>query len=180
MEKKYLKISEKTQKIKTKSLALSGVSLFIGLTQSMPTKISLIGLNLEKNELILGWFIFFITIYLLFHFIIMVVVELIEFNSSFFIRKKTNKTTGDTLGLSIDEVMAPEYEAEYREKENSLGTPEQELDDINRKNKIIHQKFNNILGKSRNYITIIFEVFIPIILSIAGLVYLFFYISTLK
>ena len=39
-----------TIKLKTKVLLFSGVSLFVGLSEALPSKISLIGLNLEGKE----------------------------------------------------------------------------------------------------------------------------------
>ena len=46
-------LTETTLKLKTKVLLFSGVSLFIGLTKALPTKLSLIGLNFENTPKIL-------------------------------------------------------------------------------------------------------------------------------
>jgi len=47
--------SENTNKLKTKLYISSGLSLFAGLTKTLPTNLSVIGLNFEGNKKL--WFI---------------------------------------------------------------------------------------------------------------------------
>lgn len=69
--------SNKSQKLKVNLTVMSGVSLFVGLTESLPTKLTIIGLELGKNNAILGWFIFFITLYFVLHLIIISALDLV-------------------------------------------------------------------------------------------------------
>ena len=103
MLKPYLSLSEEAKKIKSKFLVLSGISLFIGLTKALPQKVSLLGLDLSSSQHVLGWFVFFVTLVLLINFLIVTLLELVEYYLPSLIKIKTDKTIGDTLGLNPDE-----------------------------------------------------------------------------
>ena len=49
-------LNDDLKKIKTKVLVLSGISLFIALTQALPQKVAILGLDLSKNETMAGLF----------------------------------------------------------------------------------------------------------------------------
>ncbi len=178
MNKQYFSFSDETRKIKSKFLVLSGVSLFVGLTEALPKKFPLVGLDLSNNQEILGWFIFFITAVLLINFAIVAVLELIEYYLPSLIKKETNKTTGDTLGLTPEECMDPQVIDSQQNEE--IGTPTQELEDINRKNTIIAHNYKSTYIKSHNIMVLVFEFFSPIIFSIFGMYFLYSYLSCIN
>jgi len=170
--------SEEARKIKSKYLVLSGVSLFVGLTEALPKKFSLIGLDLSSNQEVLGWFIFFATLVLLINFVIVTIFELIEYYLPSLIRKETAKTTGDTLGLTPEECI--QFQGNNYGHDDNTGTLTQELEDINRKNSIITNNYKSLYIKGRNAMVIIFEFFSPIIFSIFGMYYLYRFLSCIN
>ena len=80
-------LSDTAIKIKTKLLLLSGISLFVGITKTLPTKLSLIGLNFEDKQSIIGWFLFAITLFLFFHFTFILILDLTNYFKNYFIQK---------------------------------------------------------------------------------------------
>lgn len=66
-----LEVSEGLEKTKTKMLLASAVALFVSLTKTLPNKVTAIGLDLEGNESILGWFILTISSYFLIRFVML-------------------------------------------------------------------------------------------------------------
>ncbi|CAB5508204.1 hypothetical protein AZO1586I_2479, partial [Bathymodiolus thermophilus thioautotrophic gill symbiont] len=76
MKDQCLLFSDQTKKIKSKCMIFSGVSLFLGLTETLPKKFSLVGLDLSENEEVLGWFIFYITLILFLNFIVVTTIEI--------------------------------------------------------------------------------------------------------
>ena len=180
MSKQYFSFSDEARKLKSKFLVLSGVALFIGLTEALPKKLTLIGLDLSNNQEILGWFILFITLILLFNYGVIAVLELIEYFLPSLIKKKTDKTTGDTLGLTPKECIQSQEEQEFHDNNSDIGTPEQELENINRKNTKIIYDYKNTYIKTHDLVVIMFELIAPLIFSFISISYLYRYISCLK
>jgi hypothetical protein len=178
MIKQYFSFSEETRKIKSKFLVLSGASLFVGLTEALPKKFSLVGLDLSNNQEVLGWFIFFISVVLLLNFVIVAVLELIEHYLPSLIKKETDKTTGDTLGLTPEECL--QSQVNNNQQNEAIGTPTQELKDINRKNTIITHNYKSAYIKLHNIMVLAFEFFSPIIFSIFGIYFLYRYLSCIN
>ena len=77
MSRQYFSFSDGIRKLKSKSLFLSVIALFIGLTETLPNKLVLIGLDLSNSQEILGWFIFFIALIFLLNYIALAILELI-------------------------------------------------------------------------------------------------------
>lgn len=167
----YNILSEDTNKIKTKIFIFSGVSLFIGLTKTLPTKLSIIGLDFEKNEKILGWFLFTITIFLFINFTIMASLNIIKYFKNYIIGKKAKTFTGDTLGLTYEEI-GKEYDRqiEYVQQRGSLSD---EAEDIQKKIKALEKKFDKNHINFLNTIDLIFNFISPTILAIISLRYLY-------
>jgi len=172
-------LSEETLKLKTKVLIFSGISLFIGLTEVLPTKLSLIGLNFEHSEKTLGWFLLAITSFLFVNFIIIAILNIIKYFKSNFISRKAKTLTGDTIGLSYVEIGEEydkniEYNNTYNEdKRCTLGD---EADDIKRKIKILEDKFDKKHITIYNIIEISFNFITPVVLAIIGIKYLYCFI----
>ena len=178
MKKQYFLFSDETKKIRSKFLVLSGVSLFVGLTETLPKKFSLLGLDLSNNQEVLGWFILFVTFILFFNFIAVAILEFIEYYLPSLIKKKTDKTTGATLGLTLEECIRPQdgNDVQYE----NIGTSAQELDDINIANTIITYNYKKLYVRFHDINVFLFEFISPVIFSFFGMYYLYSYLSCLK
>ena len=102
MNKQYFSFNDEARKLKSKLLILSGVALFIGLTEALPKKLTLIGLDLSNNQEILGWFIFFITLILLFNYAVVAVLGLTEYYLPSLIKKETDKLMSEIYTFDGD------------------------------------------------------------------------------
>lgn len=169
-----LKLREQTHKIKSKLLIVSGVCLFIGIAESLPTKVAIIGLDLSGKPAVLGWFIFIISIYFLLMFLASTTFDIIKYYLPGLINRQTEKTTGDILGLSASECVGSDY-VEYED----IGTPKGELKDINLKNEKINKKYNQGFIKLHNCTTYLIDIIFPFMLWVYGAVYLYKYLILL-
>ena len=166
-------LSEDTLKLKTKVLVFAGVSLFIGLTKVLPTKLSLIGLNFNQNEKVVGWFLLVITISLFINFIIIASLNIIKYFKYHLIQRKARTLTGNTIGLTYDEIgKAYDSQHEYYDEEQG-GSLSDEADDIKRKIKTLEDKFDKNHISFNNIIEILFNFLLPIILAIISIKYLY-------
>lgn len=165
-------LSEDTLKLKTKVLIFSGVSLFIGLTKVLPTKLSLIGLNFEQNERVVGWFLLIITIFLFINFILVASLNIAKYFKNHLIKRKSKTLTGDTIGLTYAEI-GQEYDRQQGHYEEQRGTLSNEADDIQRKIKALEDKFDKNHITFNNIIEMLFNFITPIILAIISIKYLY-------
>ena len=171
--------TEKLIKIKTKLLILSGISLFVGLTETLPTKIALLGLDFSENQNILGWFILFSTIYFFVYFCARAFFEYFNQNLNLRIDKASTKLSGKTIGLTYGEVKEQlrleSIEQELHARED--GSFIQEVSDLNEQreqiatNKSTHvETYNKILDS-------FFEIVIPLLFSVTSIVYLYNFLT---
>jgi hypothetical protein len=169
--------TEKTIKIRRNSFILSGLSLFIGLTQSIPSKLTLLGVELDTSgQHTLGIFVFFTTLYYFLYFLSTTLPETFKFyKGHHWIVKLQKTTTGDTLGLvmkELDEIYEDSNAMhEYQEQERLLeaGDEERESQDIDRKikDKINSSKWNHI--NKLKWVRLILELISPFIVGLWGL-----------
>jgi hypothetical protein len=168
-------LTEITQKLKTKVLIFSGVALFIGITKTLPTELSLIGMKF-KNEKVLGWFLIAIMAFLLAHFLVMIFLDITKYFKKNIINIKARNFTGDTIGLTYKEI-GEEYDKreQYNEfdPDKNRGTLSEEANDIHRKIKILEDSFDSKHLNFYNIIELLFNVFVPIFLAILGMKYLY-------
>lgn len=167
-------LSDDVKKIKTKVLILSSVSLFIALTQALPKKVEIIGLDLSKNETMAGWFILAVTAYFLVSFLIASIIELIQYYLPSIISRKTANTTGDTIGLTVEECY-PHYE-----EDTDIGTTSGELKEIDVKNKKITSQYKSCFIKLSNAVKLTTEFVFPIIFSFVSLRYLYCFLTSIQ
>lgn len=167
-----LEVSGGLEKTKTKMLLASAVALFVSLTKTLPNKVTAIGLDLEGNESILGWFILTISSYFLIRFVMLSTVELLQYYLPDLISTKTSKTTGDTIGLTADECFNNECEDDYE-----IGTVSGEIHEINKKNEVIRRTYKTLFIKFSNGITLLFELFGPMIFSITSIALLYRFLT---
>lgn len=70
--------SDETIKLRRNAVLSSAVCLFIGLTEELPSKFSLLGISFESTEkqVIAGWFLLSVSAYIFLHFISYAFVEI--------------------------------------------------------------------------------------------------------
>ena len=159
-------LNDDLKKIKTKVLVMSGISLFIALTQALPQKVAILGLDLSKNETMAGWFILAITAYFLISFMVFSIIEIIQYYLPTLIGRKTAKTTGDTIGLTADECF-PDHEHQYDDED--AGTTSGEMNDIKRKNQEITYKYKSNFVRVSNLVKLTTDFVFPIVFSFISL-----------
>ena len=94
-------LSEKTLKLKTKIFIFSLISLFIGLTHSLPKNIVLLGLKIEENQHLIGWFLFWITVTISINFIIYSLIDLSKYFKNSIIKILSKNIQSETIGLTL-------------------------------------------------------------------------------
>jgi len=169
--------SEDTNKLKTKLYISSGLSLFVGLTKTLPTKFSIIGLNFEYNKKILGWFLFSITIFLFVHFTIIASLNVIKYFKDYFINRKSKTLTGDIIGLTYKEIGEDYSRQDQYIDTEPKGSLSNEVQDIHRKIKSLEEKFDKKHLNYYNLTEIIFNYATPIVLAIISIGYLYCFLS---
>lgn len=165
-------VSDRLGKTKDKMLLISGVSLFVSLTKTLPDKVTALGLDLDGKEAVFGWFIFAISAYFLTRFIALSAIELVQYYLPDFISTKISKTTGDTIGLTADECFKNEHEDDYE-----IGTASGEIHEINKKNEIIQRTYKVRFVKFSNGVTLFFELLGPVIFSILSITLLYGFLT---
>lgn len=168
--------SEECQKVKAKLLILSGISLFIGLTEALPQKVVVLGLDLSMNSSITGWFILSVAFYVFLKFITSSTLEVIDHLRPSIIKFKTNNTTGDIIGLTATEcngVLQNENDLENAD----LGTPYGELKDIDRKNTMIEIKYKHSYISIHNFVVYVMDFIFPISLWVVSFWYLYLFLK---
>lgn len=170
-------LSETTLKLKTKVLLLSGVSLFIGLTKTLPTKLSLIGLNLTNSPKTLGWFLLGITIVLFIYFLILLTLDYLNYFKINILSIKGKKLTGDTVGLTPKEINEEHKRTEENNQDERQGTLGEEAEDIRRKFRVLEDDFDKKHLSFTNLIEFFFNAVIPLVLALVGLSYLYCFLN---
>ena len=171
--------TEKLIKIKAKLLILSSISLFVALTETLPTKIALLGLDFSENQNILGWFILFSTIYFFVSFCARAFLEYFNQNLNLRIDKASTKSSGKTIGLTHEEVTKrcrlEEIEQESHARED--GTFGQEVRDLNEQRKQIITDKSTQVKKYNKILDSFFEIVIPLLFSVTSIVYLYNFLT---
>lgn len=170
-------LTETTLKLKTKVILFAGVSLFIGLTKTLPTKLSLIGLDLTSSPKTLGWFLLGITIVLFVNFLVVLTLDYIKYFKKNIISIEGKKLTGDTVGLTYKEIGEEYDKEEHYTQEEKQGTLAEEAEDIQRKLKALENHFDKRHLNFTNLIEFLFNVFLPVFLAAIGLRYLYCFLN---
>ncbi|HCE3710926.1 TPA: hypothetical protein NG678_004665, partial [Vibrio parahaemolyticus] len=116
------KFSEEVQKLKTQTLVLSGVAMFIAITGALPEKIAIIGLDLSASKSTAGWFLFIILVYFSIKYLVLSALEVCGKHLPMWVAYKVRNVRGDTLGLSPDEVEVEYEKYNFDEDEEDIGT----------------------------------------------------------
>ena len=141
-------------------MALSGVCLFIGLTEALPQKISVLGLDLSAKPNVAGWFVLAITAYFLLVSLVFGVLDLIKYYLPSYIASKSSGLTGDVIGLSEDECF-PKEDPHYLDLPE-VGTSSSEFRDIQRKKSEISESYNSKYIAISNFSKIAFDMVLPL------------------
>jgi len=143
---------------------LSGICLFVGITEALPQKVSLIGLDLSGKPEVFGWFLFVLTAYSLATSLVLATLDLIRYYLPYIIRKKGANVTGSSLGFTEHECSNFLYE---KEEENiSLAS---DMLDIRRQRKEIETNYYSHYVKLSNLLKLFFDVCFPIVFSIVSI-----------
>ena len=104
---------------RTFMLVLSCISLFVGLTGSLPSEISAISLKIPKDSTVPGWFLFGVTGYFFIKYFIVVGFATLLHLWPGIVRKQLSKITGGHAGLPLNLHYAMEY-AEDEAREDAM------------------------------------------------------------
>ncbi len=177
MEKQLLSFSEDVRRLKSKLVVFSSISLFIGLTEALPSKLTLIGLDFSGNQKILGWFIFCATLLFLLTFLVSAGLEIFGSYLTDMIKWKTSRTTGEILGFSEKDI-SDEYEKRGA-NDSRRGDLSGEQENINWQNDIITSDYKRNFTRVKSWATIVTNCFAPVIFSSVGLCFLYRYLMQL-
>lgn len=137
--------------------------LFIGATEALPQKVSLIGLDLTGKPEIFGWFLLGVTGYFFVTSLVLVLLELTKYYLPYFIIKKGANVTSSTLGLTEDDCQSENFEHYLDQPE--VGTTYSELKDIQRQRKNIEASYTTRYLKLANITRLSFDLAFPMIFS---------------
>ena len=169
-----LKFTEKTEKIKTKLLVLASISLFIAITESVPTKIAIIGLDLSNaDSSIIPKFLFFGSLYFFIIFVFSTLLELTLYFLPFLIRCKNLKAKGEWLGLNKNEILDMEEQPHINEDaDKDAGAIEGEKRTISKQEKKNKRTYNKRFRFILTTKTIALDCLFPFIYSAGSLILL--------
>jgi len=157
------KLSEEVQKLKTQTLTLSGIALFISITAALPEKIAIIGLDLSGSKETAGWFLLTILGYFLLKFTILSTFEVTKKVLPRWISYKGKGLRGDAMGFS-DQDIHDEYErqGQYHTNED-LGTLSGEIADIERKRNKLERDYKSKFVAAYNLWLYVSDIIFPIV-----------------
>ncbi|EHY0996656.1 hypothetical protein [Vibrio parahaemolyticus] len=157
------KISEEVQKLKTQTLTLSGIALFISITAALPEKIAIIGLDLSGSKETAGWFLLIILGYFLIKFSVLSIFEVVKKALPRWISYKGKDLRGDVMGFSEKDIH-DEYERQGQYNANEdLGTLSGEAADIDRKRKKMDRDYKSKFVAVYNLWLYISDIIFPIV-----------------
>ena len=167
------KFSEEVQKLKTQTLVLSGVAMFIAITGALPEKVAIIGLDLSGSQSTAGWFLFIILVYFSLKYLMLSGLEVCEKYLPKWISFKIRNVRGDTLGFSIDEIEAEYEKGDFSENEEDLGTLSGEIREIKRKQEELELTYKSRYVNTHNAWIFLVDFIFPALLSIYSAVALY-------
>ncbi|MBC6905271.1 hypothetical protein DWB84_07325 [Saccharophagus sp. K07] len=155
-------------------MILSGICLFVGLTEALPQKVSILGLDLSAKPHIAGWFLFFVTSYFFVTAVVFGVLDLIKHYLPSLIMSKSSNLTGTIIGLSEAECLTHSQSGDFDPSE--IGTPFGEYKDIQRQKAEIEARYNSWFKKLSNFIKISVEFAFSLIFGFVSMVTLLIFL----
>ena len=174
-------LTDTTLKLKPKLITFAGVSLFIGITQSLPTKISLLGLDLTNNPKALGWFILVMTMVLFIQFLVAVTLDCVMYFKDSIVAIKVKDLKSANLSMRHNDINET-YESEVNhgyvkhlqdQKEVSTSS---EARDLKRQEIELRARFDKKHITINAIVEFLFNVVLPVVLAGFGLIYLYSYL----
>lgn len=171
------KFSSEVEKLKTQTLILSGIAFFISLTGALPGKIEIIGLNLEGNKTIAGWFLLAILAFTSIKFVMLSSLEIIKKLLPVWIDFKGKDIRGDTLGMTQSEINA-EHDKHEQYDDEDVGTLSGEFYEINYKRSQIDKSYRSMFIKIHNTWVYCSDFIFPLLFVIYSASALYTFLST--
>jgi len=174
-------LTETTLKLKPKVITFAGVSLFIGITQSLPTKISLLGLDLTNNPKALGWFILVMTMVLFIQFLVAVTLDCVMHFKDSIVDIKVKDLKSADLSMTHKDINET-YDSgvahglvKHLQDQKEVSTSSEE-DDLERQEIGLRTRFDKKHLTIRALVEFLFDVVLPVFLAGFGLIYLYSYL----
>lgn len=156
------KLNEDVQKLKTQTLTLSGIALFISITAALPEKIAIIGLDLSGSKETSGWFLFTVLAYFILKFTIFSIFEVTKEVLPSWINYRGKGLRGDIMGFSQRDIY-DEYERQDQPQGNEdIGTLSGEAADIANKRQKLEQDYRSKYISAHNFWLYFSDVIFPI------------------
>ena len=156
--------SDETKVLRRNCMISSGICLFIGLTGELPEKFSMLGISFSsKQQQVISWFIFGVSLYLFLHFLSMAVVEFAKWIHPLFtktIKKKVLLTRYSHAFSEVDFHNIPD-EVNQQDLNSMSDDAESEAEwQAQRKLRLLYGFI---------YIRLFIEVLFPVCLSLWGM-----------
>ena len=150
---------------------LSAISLFIALSEVLPQKVAILGLDLSAKPTVTGWFLVAATAYFFLLTLTIGALDILKYKQPAIIRRLSKNLTGDTLGLTEDECLQDNYQPHYLD-ETEVGTSHQEFQDIQRKRTELDKRVSSSHQTAYDWLMLSFYYLLPIVLYAASQWYL--------
>ena len=160
-----IKFHENYLGYKSKLILLSAISLFIALSEALPQKVAILGLDLSGNPSVTGWFLVTAATYFFVLTFTIGVLDILKYKQPAIVKRLSKNLTSNTLGLTEQECFQDEYQSQshYLDQEE-VGTTHQELQDIQRQRSEIDNKISNSHQTAYDWLIISFYFLLPLAL----------------
>lgn len=155
--------TDETKKLRLNSLLASMLCLFIGVSKTLPSEPSLFGISFTSSQQqTVGWFIFFVSLYLFVHFLSAAAVEIAKWINPFLKAIVGNNELIKHPAFDKSDLVDWERFLDNEQDKNTIAK------------KIFAAAVRSVQGRLRPLYMFIYpklfvEIFIPIALGLAGL-----------
>ena len=171
------KFTSEAEKLKTQVIILSGIALFIAMTGALPGKIEIIGLDLEGNKTVAGWFLFTILLIISIKFAVLSSFEVIQKLLPTWINYRGKYVRGNTLGMTQAEIVA-EHEKHDCELDEDVGTLSGEFSEIHFKRSQIEKWYRSKFLRAHNAWVYLTDFLFPLAFATYSAYVLYLFLST--
>lgn len=150
---------------------LSAISLFIALSEALPQKVAILGLDLSANPTVTGWFLVAATAYFFLLTFTFGALDILRYRQPAIVRRLSRNLTGDTLGLTEEECFQGNDQPHHLD-ESEVGTSHQEFQDIQRQRSEIDSNVRSSHQTAYDWLILSFYYLLPIFLYVVSQWYL--------
>ena len=150
---------------------LSAISLFIALSEALPQKVAILGLDLSANPTVTGWFLVAATAYFFLLAFTFGALDILRYRQPAIVRRLSRNLTGDTLGLTEEECFQGNDQPHHLD-ESEVGTSHQEFQDIQRQRSEIDSNVRSSHQTAYDWLILSFYYLLPIFLYVVSQWYL--------